>query len=293
MVRLIKSLVNQLTDYFDPDLLGPILGKYLMNMLVGAMVLLLFWIIWRILRSWALPRWNSRLDKTSAAFVETVLKACIITIAVLAALGAGGIKTTTVLASLGVLGLTIGFAARDMLSNIISGILIFIDRPFTIDDLVEIEGNYGRVQRISLRSTRIITNDGKMLAVPNTEVMTKTVISYTNFPHLRLDIDFTIGVTVDIDQVRDILLSLVVSKPQFLKSPPPQVVVMSLNDYNTGMELRVWLDDERDHTQQRLDLRELVYKELTKANIEMPFETIQLASQHLTVDLNKKVTDPE
>ena len=284
MVRLIQSLLTQLTDYFDPDRLGPLLGKYLMNMVVGGMVLLLFWIFWRILRSWVLPRWKTRLDKTSAAFIETVLKACILTVAVLVALGTAGIRTTALLASLGVFGLTIGFAARDMLSNIISGILIFIDRPFTIDDLVEIEGRYGRVQRISLRSTRIITNDGKMLAVPNTEVMTKTVISYTNFPHLRLDIDFTVGVNVDIDQVRELLLSLIASQTQFLKSPPPQVVVMSLNDYNTGLELRVWLDDERNHTQQRLDLRELVFKELTKANIDMPFETIQVLHQPPAVD---------
>ena len=292
MVRLIESLLIQLTDYFDPDRLGPLLGKYLMNMVVGGMVLLLFWIFWRIIRSWVLPRWNTRLDKTSAAFVETVLKACILTVAVLVALGAAGIRTTALLASLGVFGLTIGFAARDMLSNIISGILIFLDRPFTIDDLVEIEGRYGRVQRISLRSTRIITNDGKMLAVPNTEIMTKTVISYTNFPHLRLDIGFTVGLNEDIDQVRDILLSMIASQPQFLNTPPPQVVVTSLNDYNNALELRVWLDDERDNGQQRLNLRELVFKELTKAQIEMPFETIQIAPQHLTVDLKKDVTEP-
>ncbi len=292
MVRLIESLLIQLTDYFDPDRLGPLLGKYLMNMVVGGMVLLLFWIFWRIIRSWVLPRWKTRLDKTSAAFIETVLKACILTVAVLVALGAAGIRTTALLASLGVFGLTIGFAARDMLSNIISGILIFLDRPFTIDDLVEIEGRYGRVQRISLRSTRIITNDGKMLAVPNTEIMTKTVISYTNFPHLRLDIGFTVGLNEDIDQVRDILLSMIASQPQFLNTPPPQVVVTSLNDYNNALELRVWLDDERDNGQQRLNLRELVFKELTKAQIEMPFETIQIAPQHLTVDLKKDVTEP-
>ena len=292
MVRLIESLLIQLTDYFDPDRLGPLLGKYLMNMVVGGMVLLLFWIFWRIIRSWVLPRWKTRLDKTSAAFIETVLMACILTVAVLVALGAAGIRTTALLASLGVFGLTIGFAARDMLSNIISGILIFLDRPFTIDDLVEIEGRYGHVQRISLRSTRIITNDGKMLAVPNTEIMTKTVISYTNFPHLRLDIGFTVGLNEDIDQVRDILLSMIASQPQFLNTPPPQVVVTSLNDYNNALELRVWLDDERDNGQQRLNLRELVFKELTKAQIEMPFETIQIAPQHLTVDLKKDVTEP-
>jgi small conductance mechanosensitive channel len=99
-----------------------------------------------------LPRWTSRLDRTRTALVETLVKFSILSIGVLAALSATGVKATAVLASMGVVGLTIGFAARDTLSNIISGILIFLDRPFTIDDLVEVDGNYGRVDRITLRS---------------------------------------------------------------------------------------------------------------------------------------------
>ena len=81
------------------------------------------------------------------------------------------VDTSAALASLGIAGLTIGFAARDALSNLISGILIFIDRPFVVGDLVEIEDHYGKVSAITLRSTRIITSDGKMLAVPNAEII--------------------------------------------------------------------------------------------------------------------------
>ncbi len=224
------------------------------------------------------------MDKTSGAFLETIIKFVILLFAIFAALGAAGIRTTAVLASLGVVGLTIGFAARDTLSNIISGLLIFLDRPFTIDDLVEIEGHYGRVDRITLRSTRIITNDGKMLAVPNTEVMTKTVISYTNFPHLRIDIGVTIGVTEDIDRAREIMLSLVAKNPVFMKAPEPVVVVTKLNDYNTGLEIRVWLDNEQDHVKQRLALREAVFKALTQAGVEMPYQTIQIVPLQVTLD---------
>jgi small conductance mechanosensitive channel len=284
MTQLFQSLVSQLKDFFDPDRLGPLLAGYLVNILVAFIVLFLFFCFWLIIRSWVLPHWKNRLDKTSGAFLETMIKFIILLVAIFAALGAAGIKTTAVLASLGVVGLTIGFAARDTLSNIISGLLIFLDRPFTIDDLVEIEGHYGRVDRITLRSTRIITNDGKMLAVPNTEVMTKTVISYTNFPHLRLDIGVTIGVNEDIDRVREIMLRLVTENPSFMKTPEPKAVVTSLNDYNIEMELRVWLDNEQDHVKQRLALRESLYKELTKAGVDMPYQTIQLAPTRVLLD---------
>jgi small conductance mechanosensitive channel len=285
LTRLLESLLSRLREYFDPERLGPLLAEMLVNIIIAAIVLAIFYLIWRVLSRVALTRWKHRLDKTSAAFAETLIKFSILSIGVLAALGAAGIQTTAVLASLGVVGLTIGFAARETLSNIISGILIFLDRPFTIDDLVEIDGNYGRVERITLRSTRIVTNDGKMLAVPNSAVMNKTVISFTNFPHLRLDIAVTVAVTEDLDRARTILLSLVQNDLDFMAEPFPIVVVTQLNDYNVTLELRAWLTDERQHVHKRLELREKAFKALTAAGVEMPFETIQLAPHKVTVEM--------
>jgi small conductance mechanosensitive channel len=245
--------------------------------------MVLFYVLWRVLTKFVTPRIARRLDKTSAAFAETILKFSIFGFGVIAALGAAGIKTTALLGSLGVAGLTIGFALRDTLSNIISGILVFMDRPFTIDDLVEIDGKYGRVDRITLRTTRIVTTDGKMLAVPNAEIMNKTVTSYTNFPHLRLDIEVTVAGTENLDRIRSILLSLVHDDPDFMQEPPPRVVVTHLNDYNVAMELRPWLKNERDHVTKSLELREQVFKSLTASGVDMPFETIQLAPHEIRI----------
>jgi small conductance mechanosensitive channel len=188
-------------------------------------------------------------------------------------------------------GLTIGFAARDALSNLISGLLIFLDRPFVIGDLVELEDMYGRVDRITLRSTRIITSDGKMLAVPNTEVINKTVASYTNFPHLRLDIAVTVAVDEDLNRVRLVLLDLVGNDPDYLDQPPPRVVVTQLNDYNVALELQVWLRDERQHVEKRFALRERAFDSLTQAGVDMPFETLQLAP--FRASLSREEEPPE
>ena len=147
-----------------------------------------------------------------------------------------------------------------------------------IGDLVEIEDNYGTVDQITLRSTRIITSDGKMLAVPNADIINKTVASYTNFPHLRLDIEATVAVDEDLNQVRQLLLDQVVDDPAFLEEPSPRVVVTQLNDYNVAIELQAWLDDEREHVVQRSALRERVFNALTEAGIDMPYETLQIMS---------------
>ena len=191
--------------------------------------------------------------------------------------GAGRVELDDQHRIVGIAGLTIGFAARDALSNLISGILIFWDRPFVIGDLVEVGGQYGRVDKITLRSTRIVTVDGRMLAVPNTTIINSTVASYTNFPNIRLDIDVTVAVTENLDRVRSILIDLVKKDRDFMPDPPPLVVVKALNDYNVALQLRVWLAEERKHIAKSLELREKIFKELTAAGVDMPYETIQLA----------------
>ncbi len=289
MRELWDSLLSRLQEYFDPEKWGALIAEGLVEITIAAIVLLVFYLVWRLLKRLLLSRLNRHMDKTSAAFAETAVKYTMLGLGLLAALSAIGVQTTAVLASLGVVSLTIGFALRDTLSNIISGFLIYLDRPFTIGDIVEIDGKYGRVDQITLRTTRIVTNDGKMLAVPNAEVMNKTVVSYTNFPNLRLDVGVTVAVTEDLDRARKILLDLVQDDPNYLTDPPPSVVVTQLNDYNVALELRVWVQDERQHLQTRFDLREKVFKALTAARVEMPFETIQLIVQSAAAQVDKGV----
>jgi small conductance mechanosensitive channel len=132
-------------------------------------------------------------------------------------------------------------------------------------DTIEIDNNYGRVEKITLRTTRIVTIDGKMLAVPSAVIMNKTVTSYTNFPNLRIDISVTIAMSESIDRARAILLSLVCSDENFMDNPPPVVVVTRLNDYNVVLELQAWLKNERMHIQKRFKLREKAFKALTRS----------------------------
>lgn len=278
MGEFFQSVLDRIGDQFQPDVLGETVAGVLANIIVAAVVFLAFYGLWRILnRMLTSVVRRSSVDETSASFLRTALKFAILALGVVQALSAAGINTGAVLTSLGIAGLTIGFAARDALSNIISGLLIFWDRPFVIGDLVEVEGRYGRVSEITLRSTRVVTVDGQMLAVPNSTIINTTVSSYTNFPNLRLDIDITIGVNEDVDRVRKILIALVEGNPDFSTEPAPRVVITALNDYNVAIALQAWIHDEREHIRLRFDLRERAFKALTDAGVDMPYETLQLA----------------
>lgn len=277
MDDLVSRLMARLHETFSLEEMTQSAVDGLINLSAALAVFAAFYLLWRLLRAALNSAFTrSGADATTVSFMQTLLKYGVLAIGLISALDTAGIQTGAVIASLGIAGLTIGFAAKDALSNLISGILIFIDRPFVIGDLVEVDGQYGRVERITLRSTRIITRDGKMLAVPNTEVINQTVASYTNFPNLRIDIAVTVGVEENVSRVRELLLNLVRDQPEYLSDPAPRVVVTALNDYNLALELQAWIINEREHVELRFALRERIFETLRDAGVDMPFETLQL-----------------
>ncbi len=285
MNDFITSLFDKLHAIFDPETIGAWLAEGIVNLLIAISVYAIFYLVWRIVQFASKPIFTrSKLDETSSIFISSIIKYTILIFGAVTALDSVGIKTSAILTSLGIVGLTIGFAARDSLSNIISGIIIFLDRPFVIGDLVEVDGNYGKVDRITLRSTRIVTVDGKMLAVPNVDVINKTVSSYTNFPHLRLDVQVTVAVTEDIDKARSILLSLVQDESIYMTEPAPSVVVRALNDYNVLLEVRAWIHNERDHVALRFNLREKIFKAFNEHQVAMPFETFAIEPLKISME---------
>ncbi|MBT8492239.1 MAG: mechanosensitive ion channel family protein [Deltaproteobacteria bacterium] len=272
------KLIERLSDTFSWERLSRYLvADLLPDLAVAALVFGAFYLLHRgVARVANAALSRTTVDETARLFVLAVLRYTILTIGAVSTLAQLGIDTGGLITSLGVAGLTIGFAARDTLSNIISGIFIFWDRPFVVGDLVEVGSSYGMVKEITMRSTRIVTVDGKMLAVPNSTIVNSTVASYTNFPHLRLDIELTIGVDEDIERVRELLLGLVQGGP-YESEPAPRVVVTAVNDYNLAIELRAWITDERQHVALRFQLREQAYEALRSAGVEMPLETLALA----------------
>jgi len=274
----VNTILDSLAQVFDPKRFGDWLAVNLPRLIVAFIIFFAFYLLWKAIHSaTSFVMRRAKLDATVTQFIHTILRYTVFAIGLITALGHLGVDTTSVLTSLGVAGLTIGFAARDALSNIISGVFIFWDRPFVIGDLIEIGGAYGRVDTITMRSTRVVTPDGRMLAIPNSVVINSTVASYTNFPQLRLDVEVTVAVTENLAQARRVLLDMIAADEHFIREPAPEVVVKALNDYNVLLEVRVWIDDERKHVSERFRLREAIFVTLTEAGVEMPYETFQLA----------------
>ena len=154
-------------------------------------------------------------------------------VAIVLALDILGINVMPFVAGAGVLGVAIGFAAKDTLSNLIAGILLIIDRPFEMGDRIEVwsapkgSATWGDVIDIGLRATKIKTTDNIIIVIPNNEIMTRDIVNYTLISSdIRVRINIGVAYDADIEHVKQVILNVADGIDWILKAPAPKVVVL-------------------------------------------------------------------
>lgn len=196
-----------------------------------------------------------------------------ITIMVLAQLG---INVTALLAGLSIAGIAIGFAARDTLENFISGLTILIDRPFRVGDPIEINGTYGIVEEITLRSTRVRTLNNEVMIMPNVQMINQKLVNYGLKEALRIEIPFGIAYKEFPEEARRVVLQLTEGDTRLHPDYPPSVVVTKLSDSSVDMALRLYIRNPHDAIPMRFEYTEKIREALRAAAIEIPFPHLQL-----------------
>jgi len=169
------------------------------------------------------------------------------------------------------IGLAVGFASQDILKNIFAGIVIIFDRPFVLGDKIDIANHYGEVIDIGLRSTRIVTPDDSIVAVPNAEIMTSTV-SNANSGEANCQVVAEIYLPLDIDTERTRKIATEaaqISKYVYLNKP---VVILFLNEIKEHriylkMRVKAYVSDIRNEFKFKSDMTEIVIRELIKEGI--------------------------
>lgn len=188
-----------------------------------------------------------------------------------------GINVAALIAGLGIAGLALGFAAKDSLENFIAGITILLDRPFSVGDWITVEGHYGKILSISLRSTRMQTPNNEIVVFPSVHMVTKAIVNHTSGAPLRVDVPFGIAYKESIDAAREVVMGLI--DPEDVRLAPGmehRVVTTKLNDSSVDLELRLFVTDPGFALPVRFDYVERVRKALGAAGIEIPFPHLQL-----------------
>ncbi len=179
---------------------------------------------------------------------------------------------------LGISGVAIGFAFRDILQNFLAGILILLTEPFRINDQIVFKNFEGTVENIETRATTIKTYDGRRIVIPNAELFTNSVTVNTAFDKRRLEYDVGIGYGDDIDRAKQLMLEAMHSVEQVLKDPAPDVLVMDLAESTVNIRARWWVNPPRwaDALDSRDKVLTAIKKKLMANGIDLPFPTQQI-----------------
>lgn len=220
------------------------------------------------------------LDRSLVQLLRNVVGVVVSALAVITVLDQFGIDVLGVVTALGVVGIAVGFAAQDTLSNFISGITLLIERPFRIGDWVELAGKVGRVERISLRTTRLVTRDNIHTSIPNAKVASTEIVNLSAGGPLRLRVPLGIAYKESSRAARQALLPVLRGHPEVLQDAvhAPSVLVEELGSSSVNLVMLAWIEPDTIAREPVVsaELIEAAKEALDAADIQIPFPHLQL-----------------
>jgi small-conductance mechanosensitive channel len=204
------------------------------------------------------------------------------------------IDMTAWLASAGIAGIAIGFAAKDTLSNLFSGVFIIADAPYKVGDYIELDkGGRGKVVNIGLRSTRILTRDDIEVTIPNSIIGNSTIINQSGGPHEKMRIRLKVGVAYgsDVDKVKRILVETAKADSLVCSSPEPRIRFRQFGASSLDFELLFWVRNPELKGMVLDAMNTAVYNRLRDEHIEIPYAKQDLYIKGLPESFSSAATD--
>jgi small-conductance mechanosensitive channel len=269
---LIEPTARQLgaMDFF----VGTLHLSLLLLLKGAALLVALIWLA-NLVSTLVEHRLDNARDITPAMRVlaSKLLRAGLLTLAVVAALGAVGIDLTAFAVFSGAIGVGLGFGLQKVVSNLVSGVILLLDRSIKPGDVIELEGTYGWITKLNARFVSVVTRDGTEHLIPNEDLITQRVVNWTYSNELvRLNVAFGIAYDADVHEARRLALDAVAKVDRVLATPKPICLLTSLGDSSVDLELRFWISDPRAGTANvRSDVLLGVWDAFHAAGIEFPF----------------------
>jgi len=232
------------------------------------------WIGWKVCNiiTKGLGKWFLKVDFDEAleSFVLSLVSSLLKVVLIVTCIGVAGFPTTSFVAMLGAAGLAVGMALSGTLQNFAGGVLILFLKPFKIGDVIETQGQIGKVQQIQIFNTVINTADNKRVILPNGPVANSTMVNYSAESTRRVELMFGIAYDDDIDKAKDVIMRILVADKRIHKTPEPFIAVHTLGASSVDLVVRVW-GASGDYWPLTFDLNEAVKKAFDQAGISFPF----------------------
>jgi small conductance mechanosensitive channel len=213
---------------------------------------------------------RNNVDVTLTKFLKNIIYYALLTAVVIAAAGQLGINTTSFLTVVGAAGLAIGLALKDSLANFSAGVMLILFRPFKVGDVVNVAGETGTVEEITIFNTVMNTADNQKKIIPNGIVASGTITNITANDTRRIDMVFGIGYEDNIKAAEQVFTEIITAESRVLSDPKPTIAVAELADSSVNFVVRPWVKTD-DYWDVKFELTEKIKLALDEAGISIPF----------------------
>lgn len=262
---------------------------------IGLAIIVASYIAGKILRRYLEPRLAERRSESFGRVISRLISYGVI----IAGFAIGftaifpSIKPVDLIAGLGVFSIALGFAFQDILSNLLAGLLLLIRQPFEAGDQIEVNGQRGTVQGITIRETQIKTFDGEKVIIPNAAVYQNTIRVQTAYGPKRTNLVVGLDDWEDLDRAADVVLESIADIDGIQTDPAPQAYFTDFGESVTNMDLRYWTEPQQAEVRRVQDqVIRAVGRALKEANIAMPSPIREIDVRKSVVDLTEATMDP-
>lgn len=259
MIKLIDSILG-----FIPTLLLAII-VFIVGFFLNKIILNIF----------AKGAEHSKLDQTVNKFLSSVIKIVVTAIVIIVVLSILGIPMTSIITVLGTMGVAVGLALKDSLSNVAGGVILLINRTLKVGDYVDIGAYSGTVDEVSILFTKITTVDNKDIFIPNGAVATSAITNYSMEGNRRVDLVFGISYDNNHKKAVSAINSVIEKHPLIVKEPESFVRLGELGASSLNITVRVWTKNA-DYWTVYFDLIEQVKEKFDEENIVIPYNQMDV-----------------
>ncbi len=267
-VNLLGQALKKVTGWLVD--IGP---GYLVKLLLFVGILFVFRFATRTVRIWlekALDASNLNLSQLARRMIVTTVSNLVMLFGILVALSQLGISLGPLLAGLGVAGFIVGFALQDTLGNFAAGMMILLYRPYDMGDLIDVGGVFGKVDKMSLVSTSLLTLDNQLFVVPNSKIWGDVIKNVTAQDTRRIDMVFGISYSDDIPKAESILEDILQSHDKVLDTPESIVRLHTLGASSVDFVVRPWVKVD-DYWDVYWDVTRTVKLRFDEEGVSIPF----------------------
>jgi small-conductance mechanosensitive channel len=234
------------------------------------LAILVSWLLRSLLEEEVFPR--RQMDRGVRDSIKKLLNYAILALGVLMALSLAGIELKNFAVLAGALGIGIGFGLQNIVNNFVSGLILLFERPIKIGDMIVLDGEWGTVLKIGLRSTTVETFDQSEVIVPNSILVSEKVTNWTlSSEQSRIVVPVGVAYGSDVEKVLRILYDAAQDHPKVLDAPPPSAIFTAFGASSLDFELRVWATSVRERLVIKNDLLLYIDRRFREEDVEIPF----------------------